>query len=265
MAIGPHHFLFAGLTVRFPLVESEGGVGNLLTFWWQCDPLDPLKDLEVLRIVRQFLMSICAVAALFVSVPASAAQFIFDDRADYEDFLSRLNGTLTDESFEDGLIRAASLTFGDLTISEQGVPAGQTLVYNDNFIGASDGSLTANIVENGPSIIVLDFANPITAFGADFLTNSDTTITFSGPATGSFDVNSTGFQFFGVITTVPFTTLSFDASGGGFDYGLDAASYGVVTGIPEPSTWLMLFMGLFAIGGSMRRAKTKNSPVLAFP
>lgn len=213
----------------------------------------------MLRIGRQFLMSISAIAALLVSVPASAAEFIFNDRAQYEDFLSRLNGTLTDESFEDGFFRAESLTFGDLTVSEQGVPAGQALIYNDNFVGATDGSLTANIIENGPSLIVLDFANPITAFGADFLTNADTTITFSGPTTGTFDVDSAGFQFFGVITDVPFTTLSFDASGGGFDYGLDAASYGAVTGIPEPSTWLMLFAGLFTIGGSMRRGKAKNS------
>ena len=106
----------------------------------------------MLRIARLLFASIAASAALFVSAPVSAAEFIFDNRAKFESFLALGDGTLTDESFEDGFARAASLTFGDLTITEQGVPAGQRLVYNDNFIGASDGSLTANIVENGPSL-----------------------------------------------------------------------------------------------------------------
>ncbi|MEM6828342.1 MAG: PEP-CTERM sorting domain-containing protein [Pseudomonadota bacterium] len=218
----------------------------------------------MLRIARLLFASIAASAALFVSAPVSAAEFIFDNRAKFESFLALGDGTLTDESFEDGFARAASLTFGDLTITEQGVPAGQRLVYNDNFIGASDGSLTANIVENGPSLIVLTFANPITAFGADFLTNADTTITFSGQGTGTFDVDSTGFQFFGFASTVPFTTIQFDASGTGFDYGIDAASYGMVTGIPEPSTWMMLFIGLFAVGGSMRRRNQEGKSKLVF-
>lgn len=44
-----------------------------------------------------------------------------------------------------------------------------------------------------------------------------------------------------------------DTGGGGGGTGGDGGGGGVVSPIPEPDTWLMLMLGLFAIGGAMRQ------------
>jgi hypothetical protein len=188
-------------------------------------------------------------AGLFLTVSGlTNAALIFNDLASFE---AATDSGLTYESFEAGLPDSQSLTFGILTFSETN---GINRVYNDSLVGATDGTRSVNIEDNSSSIFTLSFGSAINSFGAYFLSSQDISITFSGGASGSFSVPSSGSTFFGLLSPTNFSTISFDATGSSF-YGVDELRYGL-TEVPEPSTLAIFALGL--MGLASRRFMKKS-------
>lgn len=77
--------------------------------------------------------------------------------------------------------------------------------------------------------------------------------------------NNASLLFWGITDTAnPFTTVTF-AQSGSDRFGFDDLTVGDVqqvrSGVPEPSTWAMLLLGFFGIGGALRRRKNVTTTV----
>ena len=115
--------------------------------------------------------------------------------------------------------------------------------YDDN--GASVGSF-------------FSFGVPVTAFGLDitFTDAASSTVTIGGDVSDSIALVTDTPRFWGVIDFDGISSITFDASGSGW-LGFDAVSYGNAV-VPEPSSLLLLGMGVAGLGGYRLRRKRKT-------
>ena len=90
---------------------------------------------------------------------------------------------------------------------------------------------------------------------------SATFVGLQGSSRGDMNYEKWNFQFKATGDT---TTLSFasDPNEGFFGAALDSVS--VIRAVPEPSTWAMLILGFFGLGGFLRRRGAKPSNSHAF-
>jgi hypothetical protein len=71
----------------------------------------------------------------------------------------------------------------------------------------------------------------------------------------SFDIDKNvggGAQYFGIVDTTAFTSVSISAVGDNDAWGVDDISFNAVS---EPGTWAMLIMGFGLIGAASRRKR----------
>lgn len=89
---------------------------------------------------------------------------------------------------------------------------------------------------------------------------SATFLGLQGANHGTMNYENWNFEF---AATGPSTTLTFasNPSEGFFGAVLDSVS---VSAVPEPSTWAMLLLGFFGLGGVLRRNRKTSVPAAAF-
>jgi len=201
-----------------------------------------------------------SVAALVVVVmlavwccSATATLIFFTDRAAFD---AAAGGELSFESFEGSPQQGASVTYGDLTLTESGgVNYFTHTAVNSIFTSATtDGQHSIWYDDNDNSVSTLTFglASPVTALGFDIATALNSTVTIGGDIASSISLTANTPSFFGVIDLMsPINTVTFSASGGP-NVGFDAVSYG--NAIPEPGTVCLL-----GLGGLVLRRKLKVS------
>ncbi|MEO1047742.1 MAG: PEP-CTERM sorting domain-containing protein [Pseudomonadota bacterium] len=205
-------------------------------------------------------LAAAATLAALLTAPVSAATTIYTDRASFDaaivesDFVD-FNDVPSQVNF-----RSSPFDAGPFTL--QGSGSGQG---SRNFIDIQplqfstfniDGTTVANLLVNSNSTVTFTFDNPITAFGADF--GSINNVVLRTQANTGSDIVTppvtpvSAAQFFGFTSDTPFTSLVFEsAAPNGDGFGVDNVSVGAA--IPEPATWLMMLLGLFGLGGMMRR------------
>ncbi len=172
------------------------------------------------------------------------------------------SGTLGFESFE-GLTATNTETapfsavLAAFTVSTPaGSPAG---VWNTPFLGdhATDGANYIEINQFTPTITFL-FSSAINKFGLTITDYGDFTATplaFStnAGASGSAAAGSKpdgNEQFFGIIDTTPFTSITFTGSD---PFAIDGVRFGSGAGtVPEPTSALLLGAGLLAVVAARR-------------
>jgi hypothetical protein len=191
--------------------------------------------------------SLSAVFALQVLMTAHAsAQFTtFTSRASFES----VSGHLTTEQFSVPLVSVptsgASYGFAGGTV---------TFDLNHGFETFGGGDLYADLHPSGsgaPQFLRIDFAQPVTAFGADF-----SEFDFGVPPIQLHAwIGASSFQFgegfFGVVGTIPFTRVEIrDPSDFTFFAMDDLSSSAVGAPVPEPATLRLvgsaLTLGAFA-------------------
>jgi len=194
-----------------------------------------------------------SVAALVVVVmlavwccSATATLIFFTDRAAFD---AAAGGELSFESFEGSPQQGASVTYGDLTLTESGgVNYFTHTAVNSIFTSATtDGQHSIWYDDNDNSVSTLTFglASPVTALGFDIATALNSTVTIGGDIASSISLMANTPSFFGVIDLMsPINTVTFSASGGP-NVGFDAVSYG--NAIPEPGTVCLLGLGGLAM------------------
>ena len=180
----------------------------------------------------------------------SASPIYYTDRSAF----NAAAGSLNFESFEVAPSGPqASFSFSGFTVEEtNGTNALTNVLINSAFgtYPVTNGSGALWYDDNDNSIGVFTFASPITAFGLDLTTALNSSITIGGDLSTTLNRTSNTPAFFGVIDTTPFTTITFNASGGP-EVGFDAVSFGT-TSVPEPITMLLLGVGLVGLAATKR-------------
>jgi hypothetical protein len=214
-----------------------------------------------------------AVGVLLI-MPASAS---FVSTTNSTTFQSMVTITKTENfgSLTNGQLISSGATVDGLTYSAFVLTDGATqLDISDQFVSISGLSLGAdhtNLPPPPPPMPPLEyfiqnegatitFASPVTAFGMFFNAGLNSgTYGFTATSVGTIMNNGTafdpasGFFFAGIISTTPFSSISFIDSGPNAAYTVPELLLGTAT--PEPSTLAITMTGiaLLALGALKRR------------
>jgi hypothetical protein len=153
-------------------------------------------------------------------------------------------------------VPSESLTFSGFTVSEtSGINAVTDVLHNTAFgtYPVTDGRNAIWYDDNDASIGNFNFSSAIKAFGVDVTTDENSTMTVGGDISYSFALLANQPIFFGAISTSSFNSVTFAASGGPL-VGFDSLSFGEGTyGVPEPTTMLLLALGMLGVVGARRK------------
>jgi hypothetical protein len=162
--------------------------------------------------------------------------------------------------------------FNSVPVTSEPIPAGGFTITGGYSVYNGDATygtgLSINWYTANPGSVVFTFSSPITAFGADFFdvgTNGATTLTAAlNNGAGSVNlfnnfIGATGNQQFrGLISMIPFTTITFTNTQEGDIIELDNARFGTAGAPTTPEPASMAVFGLAAVGGlALRRRKAK--------
>jgi hypothetical protein len=205
---------------------------------------------------------------LCLSVDTNAAPvFYANDEAGFQTALG--SNTLSLESFESGFTNGTLVSFPGFTVS---TPDGEIILSIANGAGATDGTDTMGIVDNGfdGNQLVFNFDNPINAFAIDIHgalnVGGPGTLTLSNEngASGFIltESNTTGvndvFDFGGLIDSAQsFSTVTLTASQTGDGIQFDKLQFGAISAVPVPAAAWLFGSGLLWLAGISRRKTAK--------
>jgi hypothetical protein len=211
-----------------------------------------------IRIVRQLLGAVTLAAG--VAAPVQAAPIVYTTDAT---FLAAAGGGLIFESFETATQAGTVVTYPGGTFSCSGAS------FCPGFFGISPAFAdtgTRSVYFATPDSATFTFAAPVTAFGIAIggagdvapltltaLLSNGSSVTALGPGyVGSFDVFGSNRQYFGVIDTVPFVSVTFSGSNTSDGIFFDSMSRGLASATaPEPGS--LLLFGTALAGWLARR------------
>ena len=177
------------------------------------------------------IFTLLACTTLFAAFAPVAQCQVFTNRVAF----NAAAGTLNFESFEAAFSSAPSVTFGPVTVSETNDSVGTNTIGQERDLNLvpgipTDGTGAVVYNDNGPSIVVFQFATPINAFALDLASVVTTTATFGGGASGNVALTANTPSFFGFINqggTFSQVTFEISSTQQGSFTAFDALSYGV--------------------------------------
>ena len=210
--------------------------------------------------MKKLLAGLTTGLSMLFLVGMANAFTVFTDRTSWENAVE----SFYTETFSNDVAQAGQIILDSGIMSElQDTPLGKS-----NHV--SGGLFTGFVNQTGQHDILWswDYSSigPISSFGGDFLRlNPPTGLTVSGDfnGTGSQTISvaatvNNGNGFFGIIGTNTFDTLlwsSMDGSGSisGELFQIDNFSYDGETPVPEPSTVILLSLGLVICAGVRKK------------
>lgn len=200
-----------------------------------------------------------SISTMAMAAPVTFGPDIAGDRAAFQAATS----SLVLESFEAPFNSGSTVDFGAFSASISG--AAGTLFPETFSRSVTDGSQALGFAEFGPSTVTFLFDDAITAFGIDFNDLNNVDASAADDIGNDFGVVLTGDdgsaqggpgfqnqQFFGVVNTDPFTSITFSI-GATINFGLltfDRLEYqtAAVSPVPVPASLPLLAGGLTALG-----------------
>lgn len=206
-------------------------------------------------------------SAVALAIPATAASVTYTTDAS---FAAAAGGGLTSEGFETAVAGGTTVTFPGGTFTCSGAS------YCPSFFGVSTlyhDTGFQSIFFATPDTATFTFSAAITAFGIAIggagdvapitlgaqLSNGDSVSALTN-YTGPFTVFGTNRQYFGVISTLPFTSITFTGSNSGDGIFFDTMTYGTAgpSGVPEPGSLGLLATGLAGLIFGARRMRSRS-------
>jgi hypothetical protein len=220
--------------------------------------------------IRKFVMgsAIASAISLSATVAANAGVMTYTSSTAF----AAAAGALSTENYGTGSAGqsiAQGGTFDGLTYSFTAGPIGtlQNGIITDqfnSFTGLSLGGLQSSGAQYffGGDSVTVTFASPVDSVGAFFNVNANSgdylTETADGTAsTGSASFDTSTFVFAGLISTTPFTSVTFmsDSVDSG-SFNIPEIEFGITNQVPEPLTLSLFAAGLVG-AGAMRRKRKK--------
>jgi len=198
------------------------------------------------------------------SGPCLGQGTIYRDRSAFEAAISAITGSPTDVNFQpplppggiDGGVRYFSpLTVSGITFHSGGALYIRSISADDNLVLNSYDSLTPLLVGmNEPALAFgADFSSYLSPFYTSFLAtvtlNDGRVFTFTAPA----DPN---FTFWGIVTTQPFTSLTFSDGGLTGPFHEEILDNITVVRVPEPGMFALLSLGALLLSWRWRRNRS---------
>jgi len=215
--------------------------------------------------------------SLLLSPVANAGFIFFDDRAEFE-AASGLSGI--NEDFEEGNVSAGGVSgttnplnsfTNDSTFSTGDIVSGLTVSSSNGAVVAVGAGLLGDSIGVGADLFSattsISFDSGFSAIGLDLFSNNNndtfdiSLLSFGGLAIGGTAISGLGsaLSFFGVISDdTLITRLDFDSQNGAGEI-IDNVTFGNVrVDVPEPSSLILLTLGLAGIGFSRRKNNKYN-------
>lgn len=197
---------------------------------------------------------------VFAISSASAALIGFNDRTAWE---AAVGGVFFSEDFSgvaNSTYDGAPVDVGDFTVSRTGSNFGSTW-HNVSSTGAGgapsnsvNGSQQLNLATGSSGGTTLAFDFDIYAFGADWAGVSDSRTTSFIIDGIQLDIPNLTGGFFGFVSDTALTSNFLKLTNGAADgFGMDNIVYSASASVPEPSSILLLGLGL--LGVTLSRSK----------
>lgn len=174
---------------------------------------------------KKSLLVASAITAAVVACPAFADRTYFDDRTEFEDAAKAAGvASLSLESFEGSYTPAASIDFGDFTVSEAWDALNQNIIRQTEYL---NGDEELFYTSRG-SLATFSFPDPISAFGLEITATPGSGVYLDTGDFSEFDYRDlVGGEpvFWGVVDTDQFTSINFEALADGGDIFFDEVSY----------------------------------------
>lgn len=208
-------------------------------------------------------ISVLLVLVLAVSGLASAGTVTYTNQSAF----SAATSGLTTLTF-DGIAPANSFVSygtGPLVLSGVSITGnGSMFVIDQGYYGSAysgGGYLNSDYAANGVNELTFVLPGPTTAVGFNYgglfggPVTFDVTLDAMGPFsfTTSQSIAGSSLDFLGITSTTAFSTVVVDMPDGSLYNAVDNFQFGSSTATPEPASFMLLGVGVLAIGKRIRR------------
>lgn len=203
---------------------------------------------------KKILVLLTTLCMLVITGTASAGLIAYNDRASWE---AAVGGVFTEQDFSTIASQAydvSPIDVGDFTVSVTGTNYGS----NWHFIGTGgpnnvNGTQQLHLATGDVGGTTLDFDPEIYAFGADFGGVSDSRTTSFIIGGMQLDIPNLNGGFFGFVADGNFGANLLQLTDGSADgFAMDNLVY-AYSSVPEPTSLILLCLGLLGLGGTRHR------------
>ena len=170
----------------------------------------------------------------------------------FESFETATSSSATQVDFTGGSFSCTGTSFcpGFFGISGAFAQDGSTSVF---YASPDEATFTFDTAINTFGIFIGGAGDVANITLTALLSNGDSATVLDNYS-GSFDVFGDNSQYFGIISDMLFTSITFSPNNSGDGIFFDSMSYGSTsTSVPEPGTLALLGIGLFGMGMARRR------------
>jgi hypothetical protein len=214
--------------------------------------------------MKRTIALFAASALVTAAAPAVAATANFDGITASPTFAGTTPGGTAGPAVTDGGINFSGGVILNGSAYGNEETTSPNLYATSNYLALTDGSLL-------PGAIAGDLGGITNSITLDVMNGAAASVftlsLFDGATLVGTDPISLGaFGSSGAVGNLSYSGAGFDnfkvTSGqgaGSIDFGIDTVTILTVSAVPEPATWVLMFVGFAGVGGALRRQRSKGA------